>query len=69
MCYLANVELLWELVEDGGVAVLVLLNDRDNEGNELVPEINTLQARPLLPSLLLLRGVHLVMREETKEEL
>lgn len=56
MClsYLPNVELLWELVEDGGIAVLILFNDGDNEGNKLVPEVNTLQARPLLSSLLLL---------------
>lgn len=68
MSYIANIELLWELVEDGGIAVLVLLDDGDDEGNELVPEVNTLQAWPLLPSLLLLRGIRLIMGEEIKKE-
>lgn len=67
--YLPNVELLWELIEDGGITVLVLLDDRDNEGDELMPKVNTLQAWPLLPTLLLLRGIHLMMIEEIMKDI
>jgi hypothetical protein len=41
--HLSNVELLWELVEDGAIGALVLLNDGGDEGDELVPELQVVQ--------------------------
>ena len=45
MYNLSNVELLWELVENGSVRVLVLLDDGGDEGDQLVPELEVVQPR------------------------
>ena len=59
--YLSNVELLWELVEDGPVGALVLLNDGGDEGDELVPELQVVQPRAsVLRVSLGLVGVNLI---------
>ncbi len=46
--HMSNVELLRELVKDRPVAVLVLLDDGGNEGDEAVPELEVVVARPRL---------------------
>lgn len=37
--YLANIELLRELIENRSVTVAVLVDDRDDERHQLVPEV------------------------------
>ena len=44
--YMTNVELLRELVEDRTVAVLVFLDNRGNEGDQLVPELKVVLPGP-----------------------
>lgn len=45
---LANIQLLRELVEDWSVAVLVLFNDGNNQSDQLVPKIYTIQPRAVI---------------------
>jgi hypothetical protein len=45
---LANVQFLRELVEDGGITVLILFNDRDDERYQLVPKVDAIQARTVV---------------------
>lgn len=39
---LSNIKLLWELVQYRGVTISVLFNDRDDQGDYFVPEIQTI---------------------------
>ncbi len=41
--HLCHVKLVGELVEDGSVAVLVLLDDGGDEGDQLVPELQVVE--------------------------
>ena len=44
LSYLADVELLRELIQNRGVAVLVFLNDRDDKSDQFVPKVHTVQS-------------------------
>jgi hypothetical protein len=41
--HLCHVKLVGELVKDGSVAVLVLLDDGGDEGDQLVPELQVVE--------------------------
>jgi hypothetical protein len=40
---LTDVELLRELIQDGSVAILVFFYDRNDQSDQLVPKVNTVQ--------------------------
>ena len=43
--YFGHVKLVGELIEDRAVAILVLLDDRGDEGDQLVPEFEVIESR------------------------
>lgn len=58
--HLADIELLWELVENRCVAVLVLLDNGYDKSNEFVPKVDTVEARPMVVGVLCVAWICLV---------